>query len=382
MSTVKVFKKGETLIKEGEKAQTVLFIQSGSVGVHLVRQKTTIELYMLGSSQIVGEHALSGATTHPHTAIAMSEVKAIELPVDGVRAAMDTAPQLVKLLAKSLTDKLKVITNDHKSMKLERDNTPCPPDQTAKIFGTVFHVSRSKGETGKDGVIKVPWPLAKQYAQRVFLESPKRFENAVNVFVKLGMAKYEMVKNEEEPEAPEEIGFVHFNDLPAVEQFFEFFQYYHFKGGKTDLLKTDERVIQMVQILVELGAAEQMDRFGAVRLDYAKVVDAFKEKMGIALNGDHFTVMEQKGVFVKRQSGDKGIVLQFDFREFERTLKVWKVLREVERWNEKGSVDPNEPVVDPKKNAKAGPECPACRSPLEGSPKFCPECGHKLAAAA
>lgn len=382
MSTIKVFKKGDVLLKEGDKATTIYLIQSGSVSVQLIRPKGNVDLCLLSSNQIVGEHALSGAPTHPHTATAMQETKVIELPVDALKLQIEQGSQLMKFLTKSMSDKLKLIMNDLKSMKMERDNTPCPPDQTAKIFGAVFHVARSKGETQKDGTITVPYPLMKQYAQRIFLESPKRLENAINIFVKLQLAKYEMVKNEEDPEAPDEIGFVHFSDLPLVEQFFEFYQYYHFKGGKQELLKTDERVMQMVQTLLEIAAGEPLDRHGAVRLDYSKTVERFKEIAGYQLNGDHFTNLENKGLFVKRQSTDTGVFLHFDLKEFERTLKVWRVLREVERWNEKGYVDPNEPIVDPKKANKSGPECPNCHSPYEGAPKFCSECGHKLGAAA
>src|SRR5690606_31085319 len=118
------------------------------------------------------------------------------------------------------SDKLKLILKEFQSMKLERDNTPCPADQAAKIFGTVYHVARAKGAEQENGEIKVEWPLMKQYAQRVFLESPKRLENAVNIFVKIGHARYEWVSNEDDPQAPEEIGFVYFSDLPLVEQFF------------------------------------------------------------------------------------------------------------------------------------------------------------------
>lgn len=378
MSNIKVFKKGDFLFREGESAKTVYFVQSGSVGLHLSRQKQTIELCVLGAQQIAGEHALSGVTVNPHTAVCLSETKVIELPVEAVKAQIEGSTQLTKFLAKGLSDKLRVVLKELQSLKLERDNTPCPPDQTAKIFAALYHSLRLKTEGSKSN-----WPAAKQYAQRMFLESPKRLEQACNVFVKLGIAKYEWVKDENDPEAPEEIGFVAFSDLGLVEQFFEFYQYYYFKGGKLELLKTDERVMQLVQILIDLGATETPDRNGVVRLDYAKVVEKVKDVMGLSLNSDHFTLIENKGLFVKRQSVDGGgVTLQFEFKEFDRTMKNWKVLREVERWNEKGSVDPNEPVVEPKiKKAGAG-ECPSCKSPHEDGAKFCSECGTKLQMAA
>lgn len=383
MSTVKVFKRGEALYKEGEKVQSLFVIQSGSINLQLQRPKQTIELCTLGTGQVVGEHALTGAPTHPHSAIAQAEVKAIELPLDAVRALIDGGSQLQKVLTKGLCDKLKVVMRDCQSMKLERDNTPCPMDQTAKIFGTVYHVAKSKGETTKEkpGIVTVNWLLMRQYAQRVFLESPKRLQTAVNIFVKLGFAKYEMGKAEDNPEGPDEITAVHFSDLPIVEQFFEFYQYYYFKGGKLDLIKTDERAMNMVRALLELGATETMDRHNTVRIDYAKVIEKFKTALGIQLNNDHWGLIESKGLMVKRQTGDKGPILQFDLKEFERTEKVWRVLREVERWNEKGSVDPNEPV-ETKKAVKSGPSCPQCQHPFEGTPKFCAECGHKFTSSA
>lgn len=383
MSNVKVFKKGEALFKEGDKAASVFLIQSGSVSVHLTRHHHQIDICTLGSNQVVGEHALAGVLTHPHSAVCRAETKAIELTLDDVKKQVEApaVSQIMRFLTKGLTDKLKIVMKELQSMKLEHDTTPCPAEQTAKIFGTVFHVCRVKGETKPDGTVSVPWHLAKQYAQRVFLENPKRFETATNVFVKLGVAKYEMGKHEDDPKAPEEIVKVHFTDLALVEQFFEFYQYYHFKAGKQDLLKTEERVMHFTQMLLSLADPNALDRNGAATVEFAALAEKVKEEMGVQLTDGQFAMLEQKGLLVKRASGDKGVIVKFDYREFERTMKVWKVLREVERWNEKGFVDPNEAVVEAKVK-KAGPECPQCHAPYQGSPKFCSECGAKIAQAA
>ena len=385
MSVVKVFKKGESLFKEGEKAQFIYLIQSGSVSLALNRQKQTIELCVLSTNNIAGEHALAGIATHPHSATAVIETKAFEFPIETLKAQLESSGQVPKLLAKATTEKLKTVMKELQSLKLERDNTPCPVDQTAKIFATLFHVSKTKGEAKPDGTITVPFPMAKQYGQRMFLESPKRFEMACNIFVKLGWAKYQMVKNEDEPDAPEEIGFVHFSNLAGVEQFFEYFQYYYFKGGKSDLLKTEDRAIQIVDTILEMATDGKTDRRGIVSLDYTKLIEKVKADLGFQLNSDHFSMLESKGLFAKRQAapGGDGVVLQFELPEFDRVREVWKVLREVERWNEKGSVDPNEPVADIKKQVRAGAHsCPKCSNAFDGAPKFCPECGHKLALAA
>lgn len=421
MNTIKTFKRGEYLYKEGEKAQFLFLIQSGSVKLQLARPKQTIEICTLGGAQIIGEHALSGISNNPHSAVAAAEIKAIELPIEALKVQIESGSQIQKLLTKSLCDKLKIIMKDYQSIRLERDNTPCPMDQTAKIFGVVFHVAKCKGEAlndkpkqkgqshfhgqnqgsnqgqksddaSKEFKVSVNWQSMRQYAQRIFLESPIRLQMAINIFVKLGWAKYEMGKIDDKEDSPEEIIYVHFYDLQAIEQFFEYYQHYYFKGGKAELLKTDEKAMQIVRSLLSLSVAETPDRRGFVRIEYAKVIEDFKNATGLQLNNDHWALLEGKGLMVKRQSGegDKGVTLEFEFKEFERYEKIWKVLREVERWNEKGSVDPNEPIVEAKKlknhnqknGQKNGPSCPECGHGFESLPKFCSECGHKLATAA
>ena len=381
MSGARVFKKGETLQKEGEKAQFIYLIQSGSVSLHMTRQKSTIELSTIGSNQIVGEHALSGIMVHPHSATALTEVKTLEFSHEALKLQIDQGTPISKLLAKAFADKLKTVMAELKSTRLEKDNTPCPAEQCAKVFGTLFHVAKAKGELLQNGTVKVSFPLMKQYAQRVFLESPKRLENALNIFVKLGASTVEMVKSDEASDSPLEVGTVHFSDLAWIEQFFEYYQYYFYKSGKQDLLKVDERVMLLVQTLLEIGADKSTDRHGIVSIDYASTVERFKLLNDYALNSDQFAQLENKGLFVRRQSNETGIMLQFEYAEFQRTLKIWKVLREVDKWNEKGFVDAKEPVVTLRKSKSDHQKCPACQQSISGNPKFCGECGEKLSIA-
>ncbi|MBK7892988.1 MAG: cyclic nucleotide-binding domain-containing protein [Bdellovibrionales bacterium] len=380
----KVYKRGDVIYREGEKAGTLYLIQSGQVSLQLIRTKP-IELFMLGANQVIGDHVLSGQATHPHSAVATAETKILELPIEAVKAQIEAGSQVIKMLTKSFADRTKLLHNELKSIRMERDSQACPPDQTAKIFGTVFHVANHKGVKEKDGSVRVSWLLMRQYAQRVFMESPKRMESAVSVFVKLGLAKFEMQKNEDDPEAPDEIGSVLFRDLSFVEWVFEHWQYYHFKGGKADFLKTDEKVMQVVGALVDYADGLEPDRNGFVRLEFASVVERFKEESGVQLNADYFGVIEQKGIFVKRSATDAGVQLQFEIKELIRWNRIWTVLKEVERWNEKGFVDLDEAAFDPRKFKKAnagGLQCPSCGHGYEGAPKFCSECGHKFTAAA
>lgn len=374
---VKTFKKGEIIYKDGDKITSVYLIQSGGVNQCLIRGKKTIDLFQLGSSHILGDQIILGQATHPTAAIATTETKVLEIPVEGLKAQYEGAPQTVKAMMKSLADRLRLAVNEVRSSKLEKDSSPCPEDQVAKAFGAVFHTANHKGDRSQPGRVIVDWNMMKQYTQRVMGESPKRMEQVVNILVKLKLALYEMGKAPDNPDGPEEIMKVHFLDLGLLENFFEFYQYYYFKGGRSELLKVDELAQQMLTALMKLSENEQADRFGIVSIDFAKFSEYCKEEIGINLNNDHFNRLESKGVFMKRKNGGSGVLLQYEVKEFRSILQSWKMLREIEKWNEKGFVDMDEKEEKTKKKT-GGPTCPACSVEVQAGAKFCQECGHKL----
>ena len=379
MSSTRVFKKGEVIFKEGDKSGVLYLIQSGAVQVYLQRPKTKVELYKLGPMQILAEQVLLGSSTHSSSAVAVMETTVMEFHGEAVKTQIAALNQVMKLLIKSTMDKLKVTSSELRSMKLERDNTPCPQEQTAKIYGSLYHTLIHKGEKKKDRTT-IAWPALKQYAQRIFVESPKRLEMAVNILVKLKLASYEMGKNLDQPDEPEQIASVHFFDTAAIENFFEFYQYYYFKGGKLDLFKVDETCGRIVTHLLEIAKTLIADRNGIVTIGFDILIEKFKTDYQMTLNNDHFALLEQKGLFARRQSRDEGVFLSLDLREWQCTLLNWRILREIDKWNEKASVDlleVEESFI--KKIAKnSGPSCPECQTLFAEGAKFCSNCGHKV----
>jgi hypothetical protein len=385
MSNIRVIKKGELVFKEGDKIQNLLMIQQGTISVFLARPKKNIELFSLGTSAILGEQALSGASVYPFSATATQEAKLLELPVDLVKQQVEAAPQTLKVLIKSLNDRLKSSLSEVRSSKMEKDGSPCPEDQTAKIFGSLFHAAKCKGqkvdEKNKDK-ITVDWNSMKQYAQRIFGESPKRLEQACSIMVKLKLAQFEMGRPPEDPEGPEMIMKVHFFNLDAAEWFFEFYQYHYFKGSNPEVLKPDDASLSLVNHFIKLSESLTPDRFGVVSMDLGKAIESFKTELGINLNSDHFARLEQKGLFAKRApQKDGGVFLQYELKEFQRTQVIWKVLKEIEKWNEKGFVDLTEDESKLKKK-DSGPACPHCGASVVANAKFCIECGNKITSAA
>lgn len=378
----KTYKKGEVLFKDGEKIQNLIFIQSGGVNQCLLRGKKNIDLFQLGTNQVLGETILLGQPNHLTAAIATSETKTVEVAPDVLKAQYEGAPPIMKMLIKSLIERLKQAVAEVKSTKVAADSTPCPDELVPQVYGALFFTVSHKGEKdAKAGTVTMDWQFLRSYSQRVLGQSPKRLEQAINILVKLKLARYEMGKLPEDPEGPDVILRAVFLNLAAVESFFEFYQYYHYKPGKGDILKYDDFCAQLLEVFVSEGEKATPDRFGMVSIDFTKVGELAKEKMGINFNNDHFARLEMKGVLCKRRAIEgQGIKLEFEMKEYQNLSFTWKILRELDKWNEKGFVDMDE--KEERKAKKTGPVCSQCSADIPAQAKFCSECGAKVTAAA
>lgn len=380
MNSVKTFARGDLICKENDKIISVFLIQSGTVSVFLPRSKKNVELYQLSSGQVIGEMVLFGINQHQASAQALSETKAIELSAEALKTQVESGPQILKLFIKSIGSKLRMSMNEMKSLKMEKDPSPCPPNYVPRVFGAIFHGTKQFGKE-TDGKWVVNWRILKQYSERIFMEQTKRLEQALNILVKLKLAELELGKLDEEPDTPEQLVNVHIFDLSRVEQFFDFYQYYHYKSGKGDFLKYDDLAFQITGNLLKVTEAEVPDRTGAVRVPYQSVVEKIKLESGLQINNDHWNLLEKKGLLISRLSLEAGPHISFFPKEFKNTWENWKFLREIEKWNDKGFVDPKE--EDEKRPALPGEEqCPSCKAPTQPKQKFCGECGSKLSAAA
>lgn len=379
----KTYKKGEVLFKDGDKIQNVIFIQSGGVSQCLHRGKKVIDLFQLGANQALGETSLIGHAQHPTSAVATVETKTIEVTVDAMKAQYEGAPPVMKMLIKSLVERLRQAIQEVRSAKLTADSSPCPDEAVPQIYGAIFFVARHKGEKDEKGPgLTLDWGVMKAYCQRVMGQSPKRLEQAINVLVKLNLAKYEMGKLPEDPDGPDVIVKAYFPNIDVVEAFFEFFQYYHYKPGKNEILKYDDFAAQMLECFVAEGDKCTPDRFGIVSFPFNNLAELVKERIGISFNNDHFTRLENKGLFCKRRNIEgQGVFVEYEIKEFRNILFAWKILRELDKWNEKGFVDMDE-KEERKARKSGGPACPQCSAEVVANAKFCQECGAKLTAAA
>ncbi len=385
MST-KTLKKGETLFKEGDKITHLFFIQGGQVQAALIR-KRPLELFSVTANSFLGEQALVGSLTHTFSAYALSEVKYVEIPVDLLKQQVE-ASQPLKLIVKSLAERYKLLLSEARSKRLESDSSPCPDDMVSKIFGSFFHSANQKAQkvqndpkvTDANWEWEVDYFVLKNYAQRVFLESPKKIEQVSNILIKLKLALPVKGPNPDKPEEGEDVLVsLKLREMGLLQSFIEFYQYYYFKALKPDLLKVDDICFQIVSVFDDLGRSIEPDKKGLINLDYAQVLDQVQKTKGISIKSDHFSLLESKGVYLKRATNSEGKpILQFEKREIHYTLFFWKILKEIDKWNINGFVDLEEKETSPMQQNSEIKKCPACGAEANESQKFCSNCGEKI----
>jgi len=381
-SLQKTYKRGDVIFKEGDKVSHVIFIQSGSVQLALLRNKKNVEIMTCGPNSVLGESGITGVPTHNIAAIATQETKTLEVPVEVFKQQIEGAPQFVKLLIKSFSERLHKVLQDVRSTKMQSDSTPCPDEAVPRVFGALFFTLMHKGEKQKDGkTYEIEWMLLRQYAQRIMGESIKRLESAIDICVKMNLAKWIMEKPPEDPEGPDQKMRVQFFDIQPLEAFFEFFQYYYYKPGKGDILRVEDSLTQIVSLIIKCADGLPVDRFGAVSIEYATFGEKMQEELGVKLTVDHFVRLESKGVFSKRKTVSDKVFIDFDIKEYRNFAWSWKFIREINKWNERGYIDMDEKDEVKKKSAD-GPACPSCGAPYKPEQKFCGECGHNLTAKA
>ncbi len=384
MSEVKVVKRGQFLFKAGEKIQSVYVIQAGQVNLCVQKNNKIFDIMTVGNGYVFADLVVLGTGLYQYSGLAQQELKIIEIPLEVFKVQYESLSLINKSLIKGMADRLKWAVNEVKNSKNDRSAAPCSEDQIPRIFGSIFHVLNHKGL--KEGLrAKVDWLTLRNYSQRIFGESLKRVEQITQVLVKLKLGEYVMGRdpNNPDPDAQTEIQGFEIYDLPALEAFFEFYQYYYYKGGKTELLKYDESNYNMLRILLMSYADVTPDKYGVASKDLNDVTAFFKD-YGISLGSGNFASLETKGLFCKRKNTADGKVnLQFDIKEFKTQIEIWALIKEVEKLNEKGVVDMADVDEGPKKKvAIDGIECVECHSVVSLDSKFCGECGAKVSSKA
>jgi hypothetical protein len=213
----------------------------------------------------------------------------------------------------------------------------------------------------------------------MFFESHQRMQSFCEMLGTLGYLTPLYDKNPDTDLL--ELTSVRIHNLEIIELFGDFYQHNFFKAGKSEQIHLEPLAYQLCRAFAALSKDIEAARNGIVKMDYKDFLTQTKEKFYIEMKETHISLLEKKGLYVKRETLNEVVFLSFDKNEFSQMAKFWEIINEIDHWNKKGSVDLATNYNEIK--AHAGPSsCPGCKHELKMEAKFCPECGYKLAAEA
>lgn len=393
----KRYKKGEFLCLEGDVLHNFYIIQSGKVSVYIERGGQKIEVIEAGPGQIIGEQGVFGFPKQAYTCVALSEVKCIELPVEPLKMVFEKAPKPLNLFIKSLGEEIRKEKAALRTHQSDKENAPCPPRFIPRLCAILSLVAKNAGKPEqvdpnvpafkreelkdtnprfKDSDLILAFHTLKIYTSRMFFESHQRMESFCELLDKLGYLTCIYEKNEDTEKM--ELDRIRMHNIEGIEMFGEFYQHNFFKPGRSEVIHIDKFAYILARAFVEASEDIDADRRGLVNLDYKQFLQDTEENLGFSIKESHIQVLEKKGLFLKRQPVGEQVMVSFDKAEYQQTYAFWKIINEIDHWNESGSVDKE---TDFNKIEKGGPtgECPSCKASVNPEANFCPQCGHKLA---
>lgn len=373
----RILKKGEKLFEEKDTLDKVYLVKSGRLTVFIERNGKRIEIGLLTTGHVVGDKALYVNGRAGFCVMATQESSVLEVPVTMLKPHLEGGHPVMKMLLKGLSDRIQEMQKTLMSGKMEGDILPCSERQVTRVFSVIaFYAAQSGIKDEKTGMVTVSWNAMKMFATRMFLESPVRLQQAVELLTKL---KYtEMVYKRDEIEDEDVLSDIKISNVEFIREFADFYQYNYYKGGAGEILKVDETVMKIVKAVNEIAKEVEADRRGAAEMSYDKFAAEMKSKYKMELKPMHFDMLEKKGLFLTRKARDEGVLLQFDKKEFLKVFTYWQILQEIDKWNAQGFINMKE--EQEKAAAEAPTACPECGVEVQAAHKFCAGCGFKLAA--
>ena len=217
-----LFKKGETIYQVGDASGHVYLLTSGLVAFSIPSYSSSIEVGRSKAPQLIGFEGLSGEKFRTVTAKAVNDTEAEVYSLAQVGQLIERFPTILKLIVQGALKKQWSISAEVLKSKMESaPQFACPVGEIPKLFATIYHAAVSTGKK-KDDRLTVVWSAYRKYCHWGLMESPLRVEQALQRLAKLGYTELEMVKSDTEPNAPDELGYVHFKDVDDLKNFYRF----------------------------------------------------------------------------------------------------------------------------------------------------------------
>lgn len=106
-ATLKTFKAGQYLFKDGQTSSSMFLIRKGSVGVRKMKGSTFVEIARIYPNQVLGELSFFDRQPRSAAAVALTDVEALEIEFEALDKIWKEIPEYFKAIMASVADRLR-----------------------------------------------------------------------------------------------------------------------------------------------------------------------------------------------------------------------------------------------------------------------------------
>jgi CRP-like cAMP-binding protein len=118
----KYYRSGMTIFQENTLSKCLYIVQSGFVSICKSKGGNSIELARVGAGEIIGEMSLFDRKARSASAIAVTEVKLIEIPYESLDKIFEPLPDYYKKIIMSMVDRLRQANETIRLLQKELSN--------------------------------------------------------------------------------------------------------------------------------------------------------------------------------------------------------------------------------------------------------------------
>ena len=120
-TTIKKYKKGQTIFFEGDTPKSLFLIKDGVVAIQKRKGNQVIELSRLHSNEVLGELAFFDRANRSATAVAMTDVELHEIDFYDLQKMYEKIPDYIKRIIVNIVERLRKSNNIIKKLQKDGD---------------------------------------------------------------------------------------------------------------------------------------------------------------------------------------------------------------------------------------------------------------------
>ena len=115
----KYFRPGQCLFKEGEPSGSMYLIQKGTVGIRKMKGTEHVEIARVHANEVIGELSFFDRLPRSASAVALSEVEALEIQFEALDKVYINVPDSMKTIIASVADRLRKANDQIQKLQKE-----------------------------------------------------------------------------------------------------------------------------------------------------------------------------------------------------------------------------------------------------------------------